>query len=100
MQVEILYRDFYDVPRMLVVSHRDLTFLLDCPFDEDLDEYPEHYAVYEIPQFSDQQLSGSWIGFTNFALRTLKPIAVVDVQFDPTKRRSIDSAVLDEIIES
>jgi len=33
-RVKIVYREFYDVPRMLIVSRRGLKLLLDSPFDD------------------------------------------------------------------
>lgn len=37
----ITYRDYYDVPRMLVVRFEGQAYLFDCPFDVALDEYPD-----------------------------------------------------------
>ncbi len=36
----IAYGDFYDIPRCVLVKHDSAHFLLDAPFDEDLDDYP------------------------------------------------------------
>lgn len=43
--IPIQYRDFYDIPRIFVMHHLGDTFVFDCPFDDDADEYPEYYVV-------------------------------------------------------
>jgi hypothetical protein len=46
----ITHRDFYDIPRAVLVQYEGETYLLDCPFDEQADEYPDDFAVYRLPQ--------------------------------------------------
>jgi len=36
--LSIRYRDFYDIPRAVVVEWCDLLYLFDCPFDEEADD--------------------------------------------------------------
>jgi RNAse (barnase) inhibitor barstar len=40
------YRDFYDVPRMVVVPVGGNVVLLDCAFDETTDGHQDHYDVF------------------------------------------------------
>ena len=35
---QIEYRDFWDVPRLFVVGHKDKIYLFDSQFDEEIDE--------------------------------------------------------------
>jgi hypothetical protein len=48
--VEFQYGDFCDVPRFIILKYRDTLFLLRSAFDEELDEYPDSYSVYRLPQ--------------------------------------------------
>jgi hypothetical protein len=93
----IQYRDFYDVPRIFVVNHRGKVYLFDCPFDQDLDEYPEIYKVFVLPSDSYSNLSGSWDELASRASAYLGEVPVKSVQFDPTRRREIDADVIDEL---
>lgn len=94
----IRYRDFYDVPRIFLTTHNGELYLFDCPFDEGLDDYSEHYQVYELPAVSEGELQGSWEHLPERAPRALGTLPVAQVQFDTTKRDSIDTAVLEELI--
>ena len=47
-EARIVYSEFYDVPRMIIVNHGGLKLLLDCKFDESLDDYSAAYRVYVI----------------------------------------------------
>ena len=48
----IRYRDFYDLPRAVVVEFRDEMYLFDCLFDREIDEYESTYTVYLLPTSS------------------------------------------------
>jgi hypothetical protein len=43
----IRYRDFYDLPRIFITSYNGQDYLFDCPFDDELDDYPDSYRVYQ-----------------------------------------------------
>lgn len=97
--VKIKYRDFYDVPRIFIVKHRDMQLLFDSRFDEDLDDYPDFYKVFVLPDISDGDLRGSWEHLAKRAVRFLGEVRTSAVRFDPSKRRTIESAVIDELVE-
>jgi len=59
--IPIEYRDFYDVPRMFLVSQGDQAYLFDCPFDKGQDEHPDHYTVYLMPMLTAADRAGSWL---------------------------------------
>ena|ERR1044071_2553103 len=93
----IQYRDFYDVPRIFLVNHRGTQYLFDCPFDQDLDDYPDTYRVFVLPADSCSNLSGSWEDLASSATAYLGKVPVKSVQFDSTRRREIETDVLDEL---
>jgi hypothetical protein len=45
----IRYRDFWDLPRAMVVEWPGVSYFIDCIFDQGLDEYSRHYRVYQLP---------------------------------------------------
>lgn len=87
---EIIYRDFYDVPRVFLTRRGDRYLLFDCPFDEALDDYPTIYKVYLMADLPDERLGGSWVDIHHEAERYLGEIPVDRVSFDPTRRRTVD----------
>ena len=94
----IRYRDFYDVPRIFITTHEGKLYLFDCPFDEELDDYPERYRVYQLPSVSEDELQGSWEHLAERATGLLGTVSVAQVKFDATRRNTIDTAVLEELI--
>src|SRR5690349_3855883 len=58
--LEILYGDFYDFPRMFLVTDGSSRYLFDGSFDDEIDDYPSDYAVYLMPDLSRDDLAGSW----------------------------------------
>lgn len=97
-KAKIIYRGFYDLPLAFVVSHNGRQLLFWRDFDDDLDEYPETYQVYLLPCLSDEELTGSWERLPERAINFLGEVPVGDVQFDSTRRREIDTAVLDALL--
>jgi hypothetical protein len=90
------YRDFYDVPRMILVRRVDRAFLFDSPFDERADEYSDAFYVYRLSLASADELraQSSWRDAT--ALGTLAAtVPVADVEFDPSRRQSISESVFE-----
>jgi hypothetical protein len=97
-KVRINYREFYDVPRMVIVTHRGLKLLLDCKFNESLDEYPAVYRVYILPQEIDEHTLHSWEALAGKATTYLGDIPVDQIIFDPSKRAEIDTGVIDSLL--
>ena len=88
--VSFEYREFYDIPRMLIFTFRGRILLLKSSFDEEDDEYSKKYSVYELSPSSMEQLEDSWEGLESQALSCLGEISVETVKFDPTRRNQID----------
>lgn len=93
-QIPFEYRDFHDVPRMFALTYRGTRYLFDGSFDDELDEYPDEYRVFALPDFTAERLGGSWAGLRASAARELGTLPVSAVEFDPTLRRSIGAGVL------
>jgi hypothetical protein len=96
--LSFVYRNFYDVPRILVLSAGQRRFVLDCKFDEARDEYPDLYHVY---QMGDDFVPppGSWESIVNDAKEYLGTIAIAKVQFDDTRRQHVKSQSILEILD-
>jgi hypothetical protein len=89
----IHYRDFYDVPRMLVVEYSARLYLLDAPFDEEADEYADVYTVYRLPDASRHRVElDSWGGLAATGER-IGQVPVAEVEFDDSKRRLINDEI-------
>lgn len=97
MKTGILYRDFWDVPRIFVVRHRGVQYLFDCTFNESVEDYEEVYRVYELLAMPEDVLNGSWEGISKKAKSYLGEVPVTSVKFDSSKRRSIHAEIIDEL---
>jgi hypothetical protein len=97
-RASIRYREFWDVPRVFLVTHRGRLFLFDCPFDEATEDFPDVYRVYALPQLEEAELAGSWDKLSARALSFLGEVPIKQVGFDPSKRQTIDTALLDELL--
>jgi hypothetical protein len=73
------------------------TFLFDCAFDAELDDYPDFYRVYLLPELKEEDLPTDWTTLRSRATRYLGEISVGQVHFDPSKRQSIDVAIFKEL---
>lgn len=94
MWCPIVYFEFYDVPRLFVVTWRGRVVIFDGLFDDALDDYPPRYSVYcstGVPQdWSD-------LGWINQQLASGSPcgeVPVGSVLFDESCRRAINDNVL------
>ncbi len=88
-----IYRDFHDYPRTIVVCLGNARLLLDCPFDPELDEYPNRYRVHRLPQGLTPP-AGSWAPLLDRSTELLGSITVRSVEFDESRRRYIRTATL------
>ena len=90
------YGSFYDVPRSIILSYRDMMFLLLSNFDEDLDDYQTEYSLYVIPAMVQESVrQGSWEFLRNTPMTCIGRIPVHNVLFDSTKRKELDASFLD-----
>jgi hypothetical protein len=87
--VRFRYREFPDVPRLIVFDYEGRCYLLDCSFDDVLDEYPDSYHVLELSLGSPGEVQ-DWGELAKAATRDLGRVPVTAVRFDETRRREID----------
>jgi hypothetical protein len=99
-RVKFVYRDFYDVPRMIILTRRGIKLLLDSAFDESRDEYSPSYRVYVLPDKIHEHTLASWEDLPQTATRSLGEIPVDQVVFDRTKRAEVDATIIDGLLNS
>lgn len=92
------YGGFWDVPRFILLRYDGKVLYLQSPFDEELDEYPDYYTVYLVPDsMGESCLSVDWKRFDNAPLTRVGQIPISAVKFDSTLRKSLDSSCLEPI---
>ncbi len=92
------YGGFWDVPRYILLRYRERTLLLQSPFDDSMDEYPNVYSVYQVPDaISQSVLGGDWTLLEGAELRFVGEVPISTVAFDPTKRQTLDSSCLEHL---
>ena len=69
-------------------------FLFDCPFNDELDDYPDAYEVFVLPRIAAEDLMGSWEGLSGRATQYLGRVPTTSVIFDTSRRNAIDASVL------
>lgn len=91
--LSVRYRDFYDVPRLIAVEHGGRVYLFDSPFDDEIDDYADHYTIYRLPQGVVARLEDpSWEGLAAGG-EEIGRVPVTDVEFDETKRERLNASV-------
>ena len=95
--VPIRYLGFWDVPRNFLVRWGGELYLFDCPFDEQLDDYPDVYTVYALPELPKEEIDADWTVLPGKATRKVGTVPIAAVRFDPTRRKAIGAEVLDAL---
>jgi hypothetical protein len=93
------FRDFWDVPRIFLVSYGSHILLFDCKFDEKSEDFAKTYHVLLMPVLSDIQLNGSWENLSENAIASLGEIAISDIIFDDSRRQFISSDAVSKLLE-
>jgi hypothetical protein len=89
------YRDFYDIPRAIIVERAGDLYLFDCRFDHKLDEYPAEFTLYRLrPEAASDLESSSWENLAE-ASEVLGRVPVQAMEFDPSKRALLNDRVFD-----
>jgi len=78
------YREFYDYPRAIIVEVETGRYLLDCPFDDRLDNYPPDYQIIKLHGPPD--LAASWDRLASQG-EVLGSVPVSAELFDESRRR-------------
>jgi hypothetical protein len=95
----IKYHDFYDIPRAIVVEYRDRLYFFDCPFDDEIDDYQDHFVVYELPVDAKE-----WVGeledWSQLSTqgRKIATVRVSEVKLDDTRRQLLDDQIFVSLI--
>jgi len=93
------YAEFYDVPRCILMRYREIRFLIESSFNEQLDNYEENYSVYLVPETAPDSLRENAGNFFNSTtMPCVGHIRVEDVLFDSSKRKLLDASFLDSFI--
>jgi hypothetical protein len=98
-KTRILYSGFYDAPLAFTTRHKGVCFLFWREFDETLDEYEDVYRVFVLPQITDREIKKSWQSLRSRATSALGQVGLNELRFDATKRREVDTRILDVLIE-
>ena len=97
--VSFKYGGFFDVPRYIVLSYRELILLLRSEFDDKLDDYEANYSVFTLPEsVRDSVLEGNWEFYNKTPMTEIGQIPVSSVVFDQSKRAELDASCLDDLI--
>ena len=91
----MVHYGYWDVPRVVIVRFGGQLYVLDCPFDHDLDDYLPSYTVRAVP---DDAFTGfvTWqldMGQLLDAGTVVGEVGVGDVVFDETRRASVDDGI-------
>lgn len=91
------YRDFYDVPRAILVEYAGTLYFFDCPFSDELDDYEDAFSVYKLSEELQGNLNSvSWETLPGSS-SYVGSVPVDAVEFDSTKRHSIDARVFERL---
>jgi hypothetical protein len=90
---------FDDQPRCISFRYRGRLFVLQSRFDDDLEEYPDEYSVYVVPDsIDDSQPICTPEFLSKTPMACIGQIPVNQVTFDPSKRKELDASILDSLI--
>jgi hypothetical protein len=71
--------------------------LIDCPFDENEDEYKSYYLVYTMPRINLQAFSGEWNSLEQQSTGLLGKVSIPQSAFVFTQPRQLDLDILQRI---
>jgi hypothetical protein len=94
------YRGFYDVPQGLIATYNGRKYLFERLFDDSLDDYQDFYSVFDIGDIEVGDGESIWIKLEHSRRRFVYTIPVKDIQFDPTKRKSISASAFEKLARS
>jgi len=83
---------------MFLVSFEESSFLFDCTFDQEIEDFSNEYDVYLMSPLDDNDLAGSWDRLIEKSIRLLGKIRVNDVRFDETRRSFIDGEAIRKLM--
>lgn len=83
-----IYRDFYDVPRlMLAIDGNSNRWIFECIFDDEIEEYVDFYRVYPVtPEVPDAEAIPRHLKSDQNRGEATIPVSAM--HFDESNRRS------------
>ena len=93
----ILYSG-YDAPLAFVTTYEDRQYLFFRDFDDELDDYPNEYEVFILPNLSKKEIKESWSLLHEKTVAFICKISVDRVMFDPTRRDSINVGTFKRLV--
>jgi hypothetical protein len=94
------YRDFWDFPRIFLVTYRKTLLLFDCRFNEETEDYEDEFQIFSMPRLDDEELKGSWRQLSDRAIKFIGRVLVENIKFDESKRKFIDDVFLKGLINT
>ena len=95
--IPFIYREFWDVPRALVVQWDERTLFFDCLLDLETEEYPGFCSVYELPSELVPMLpTMSWTDLRHHG-ECVGSLGVGDLEFDESKRSLVSRQSLEKV---
>jgi len=94
-RASILYSGFYDRPLAFVVSYGGIQYLFWRVFDDILDDYPDTYKVFVLPDLTMDEIARSWKNLPDRSVRYLGELPVSQIEFDPSYRKDIATKALE-----
>jgi hypothetical protein len=91
------YRGFHDVPLTIVVEVMNVVYFLHRPFDDELDEYPDNYAVYRLPAAVNLDRT-DWTELAEEGIR-VGQVRCEELEFDASRREAFRSHVLERLLK-
>ena len=79
------YGEYWDYPRVLLVEFDGALHLLDSPFDEVADDYPQTYTIKVL---TATPASDTWLGLGD-EVYPVGSLPITTALFDATRRRQI-----------
>jgi hypothetical protein len=96
----IRYRGFWDIPRMIAVEYGEWVYLLDCPFDDALDDYPQSFDVYRLSRDLTARFDEpSWVDLPRLGEK-IGQLSVDDIELDPSARAGVNASFLEHVVRS
>jgi len=98
--IRILYSGFYDAPLAFVTTYENSQYLFWRGFfDEELDDYPNEYEVFILPNLSEKEIKESWPLLPTKTVAFIGKISMNKVMFDPTRRESINISTFERLVK-
>lgn len=95
-RIPFIYKDFWDIPRAIVLEWNDSIYFFDCPFDDALDDYANTYKVFRLPAETATGVDVSWLDF-HLRGEAIGYVESQDFEFDATRRHTVSAAVFERI---